>query len=351
MMTSGILALALVLAARDGKIAPELKEIPGDAKKPPTLLCEGTTDLPDGAILKVNLYFGPVIPGEEKTRTLLQVKGGRFSKDFQLFGPRERNLGGTYSIRVAFDPNLQPPALQSLPPIHADAKLEVGDALAREKEHAALRRQLADEIRAVQAVADDVQAGLAASKGKPDPKAWAALTEGWKKRLTAIERRAGALPEYGYLGLFHVVDSGLEQLREIVLNIADSAGKGLGGTVLEGRTVLDRTALQLLGELQPAALPPGEARALVEDARRILRDAPGLSGEALAAARKKYVALTFALDRHVGAAHSELLGALADGGKRLFDALEDGKEADARPVQAELLEKAGKLIEALSDPK
>ncbi len=351
MMTSAVLLIVLAIHGCGDTLAAELKELPGDAKKPPLLVVEGTTDLPDGAILKINLYFGAVRPGEEKARGLVQVKDGKFNKDFQLFGPRERNVAGTYHLRVHFDPNLQPVKLQSLPARQAEARLEVGDSLAREKEHAAIRKQLADEIRAIQAIGGEIQARFAEAKGKPDPKAWAALQEGWKSRVLAIERRVGLVPEYRHLGHFMIADAGLENLRDIVLDLAACGLKGQAAQMEEGRTVLDRAAQALLGELTASSLSPRQLRERVEEARKIVTDAPALPADAVPGARGKFVGLTLSLGQHLGEKHHDLLGAMADAGKRLFDALEEKKADQAKSVQAELLRTTEKLLEGLQDPK
>jgi hypothetical protein len=351
MMTSAILLALACAQGPEVKLSAELKEVPGDAKKAPLFLAEGATDLPDGAILKVGLYIGPVSPGDEAQRGLVQVKDGKFAKDFQIFGPRERALAGTDRLRVAIDPNLQPPKLQSLPPRHVDVKLEVGDGLAREKEHAAVRKQLEGEIRAILAIAGEVQEKFAAAKEKPEVKAWAALTEDWKRRCQEIERRAGLVSEYRHLGYVHIVDSGLEQLREITLNMAGCGARGLAAPMQEGRVVLDRTAQTLLGELNAAALSPLQLRALVEDFRSVLKESTTIPAEGVPAARRKYVALSFSLGRHLGDKHADALGALADGGKRLFDALDEKKTDEAKALQAELLQRTDRLLQALQDPK
>ena len=348
-MTTAI--LLIVLAVQDAKLAAEIKELPGDAKKPPTIVVEGTTDLPDGAILKLNLYFGPVRPGEETARGLVQAKDGKFGKDFHLFGPRERNVAGTYHLRVHFDPNLQPQKLQSLPARQADAKLEVGDTLAREKEHAAIRKQLADDVRAIHAIAGEIQAKFAEAKGKPDPKAWAPLLEGWKGRLTAIEKKAALSPEYRHLGLYAIADAGLENLREIVLNLADCAGKGQAAPLEEGRTVLDRAVQLLIGELTAQSLSPRQLRERVEEVRKVATDAPGLSADALAGARRQYVGLTLSLGQQLGEKHHDVLGAMAEAGRRMFDALEEKKPDAAKAAQADVLKNAEQLLQGIQDPK
>jgi hypothetical protein len=349
MLRSAVL-LAL-FTCQDHKLAAELKELPGDAKKPPTLVVEGTTDLPDGAILKLNVYFGPVRPGEETARGLVQAKDGKYSKDFQLFGPREKNVSGTYHLRVHFDPNLQPAKLQSLPAVQAEAKLEVGDALTREKEHAAIRKRLADDVRAIHAIGGEVQAKFAEAKGKPDPKAWAALQDGWRERILAVEKRAGLTPEYRHLGLYAIADAGLENLREIVLKLAACAARGEAGPLEEGKIILDRAAQLLIGELTAQSLSPRQLRERVEEARKIATDALGLSGDALAGARRQYVALTLSLGQQLGEKHHDTLGAMADAGRRMFDAIEEKKADAAKTAQAEVLRITDPLLQALQDPK
>src|SRR3989442_13268566 len=84
-------------AAETAVIKGELKDVPAQGKTGPLILCEGATNLPDGALINVYLYYDHVREGREIGKDTTPVKGGKFSHDLQPF--LKKNLAGKYIAR------------------------------------------------------------------------------------------------------------------------------------------------------------------------------------------------------------------------------------------------------------
>jgi hypothetical protein len=348
MLNLAFLAALLAPSAQAEKketIAVSLKDHPPSGKAGPGFLCEGTADLPDGARLDILFYFGAIEYGYEIHRHALALSGGKYSHVIHLFP--KKNLGGTYRVRVLFNPFLQQEApLQGLPKQHADATLQVGDEAAVRQDHAAARASLVERIRAIQALGSEVVAHFESSKGKLDKAAWEKLYNGWRDRCLAIEGEAAREISFKLLGLSAIVDAGLENLRNILLEVIRSAANGQEGHVREGRVRLDRTADAYAAKVAPA-VPPEDIKkeflARAAEARAVLKEATGAQGEALAALRKRFVGITLALQKRILTEYQEDLFQIAADGNALFQAVSEKKEA-ARALHEKLDRKLEEMI-------
>ncbi len=345
MLKLACLVSLLIAFAQDGKkekIAATLKEAPPSGKSGPGFLCEGTADLPDGARLDVLFYFGAIEYGFEVQRHALALSGGRFSHVVHLYP--KKNMAGTYRVRILFNPGLQNEAAhQSLPKCHGDATLQVGDEAAVREDHAAVRASLVERIRAIQALGSEVAAQF--EKGKLDRAAWEKLYNGWRDRCLSIEAEAGKEVAYKLLGLTAIVDTGLENLRNILLDVIRSAAAGQAPDVREGKIRLDRTADAYAANVAPKAAPADakkEFLARAAEARQALKEALGAQGAGLDAARRKFVEANLALRKRALTEYVEDLIDIATDANALFQAVSEKKEEAPK-----LHEKADRRLEKL----
>src|SRR5213078_2167402 len=88
-----------------------LRDVPPQGNATPSLVCDGTATLPDGALLNAYLYYGRVNEGREIAKDTTTVKGGKFTQDFAPFSKSKKNLAGKYIVRFRFDPNFQAQAM------------------------------------------------------------------------------------------------------------------------------------------------------------------------------------------------------------------------------------------------
>src|SRR5262245_35400503 len=98
-------------AAQAPEIKGELRDVPPPGNATPSFLCEGTTNLPDGAFLNAYLYYDRVNLGREVAKDTSTVKGGKFVQDFAPFARSKKNLAGKYIARFRFSPEFQAQAI------------------------------------------------------------------------------------------------------------------------------------------------------------------------------------------------------------------------------------------------
>jgi hypothetical protein len=344
-------ALIAVLSAAPQDAPPSIaftvSELPAGPRKGPGFRCEGETTLPDGCRLQINFYFGDIRYGAEIHRGAVLVREGRFSYEAALF-PKELYpkgvLPGIYGVQVLFNPGLQGPPFDTLPRRHADRTIQVGSTPDIVRAQNAVRARLAQEVRAVRALAEEVVERLKASEGKPpDPEGWKKRLEDWRRRCLEIELRAQQDPAVRFLGLSGVADGGLEALRNLLLATASSAAEGQGPHALQGSERLYVESEKLLAALAPRPEDLTRLRAeLASEARDVLRQALGAPNPA--AARRRYVETILLLSRAADPAHHEEILGLAQSGAAFFDAL--GRDpAEARSLLEPLEQRLQALIE------
>ena len=169
------------------QIKGELRNVPPQGNAAPSLLCEGTSTLPDGALLNAYLYYDRVNEGREIAKDTTTVKGGKFTQDFIPFTKSKKNLAGRYIARFRFNPEFQDKAIP-FSTLKVDIVLEHGSPQDVERETKAVREQLVGEIRAFAAMGDEIRAKITELKDKPADE-WKALVKSWVNKSTEIQRR------------------------------------------------------------------------------------------------------------------------------------------------------------------
>ena len=345
MLHVAFLLLSALASQTVPTLAGELKELPSKGKDGPLITCEGTVNLPNGALLRAYLYYGRIYTGKELFTDFATVNNGKFTQDFPVF-PR-KILPGKYIARFSFEPDLQTQAIAGFAFTKIDLTLQVGTAEDFEREAKLVREQLVGEIRGLTAIADQITAKLQELKGKP-PAAWNELMEDWRTRTLEIQKRSDPrrVPEYSILNLDLIADSGMENLCGILLSAARFAAQGQGDVAVEGLTRLRQTAEYSASEIaSPRLSDPGQIVLLIDQARALLREALGHPDAPVLPARRKFVEMNSLLDKSLPEDFHPLILEIGTRGVAFFNALAD-KEAGAKELQAEL----DRSLEKLATP-
>ncbi|HVE38767.1 MAG TPA: hypothetical protein VNM14_02695 [Planctomycetota bacterium] len=338
-------------AAQAPEIKGELRDVPPQGKAAPSFLCEGTTNLPDGALLNAYLYYGQVNQGREIAKDTTTIKGGKFTQDFEPFPKSKKNLAGKYIARFRFDPNFQAQAM-AFATINVDIVLQHGTPQDVERETKAIRDQLVGEIRAYAAMGDEVKAKIQELKDKPAD-AWQALFKSWVEKSSDIQRRNYPLkvPEYRVLNLDQVADGGLENLGGILISAAKHATLGEAETAREGLTRLRQTIDYLVDEIaSPKLTEPGQILALIESARKLVKDALARPDDPVLPARRKFVEMNALLQKSLPEDVQANVLEIGTRAVSFFTALAD-KQANAKELHKELDETFDRLLAALRNRK
>jgi hypothetical protein len=336
MFNVAILLLLSLSAPQDvPTVKAELKDIPAKGAEAPLILCEGSTSLSDGAVLGTYLYYGRIIEGKELFRDFATVKAGKFTQDFPIFP--KRNLPGKYTVRLTYNPGLQVNGVADFAPTRVDVELQIGNADDYEREAKVVRDQLVAEIRGLAALGDQVKAKIKELQGKPAD-AWAPLIAGWHAQTIEIQRRTlpRSVPEYKVLNLDLIADTGMENLCSIFLSAARCAAGGQPGPAVEGLTRLRQTAEYWTGEIaSPKLTDPLQMVALIENARKLLREALANPDAPVLPARRKFVEMNALLDKSVPEDFHPSVLEIGSRSVAYFNALAD-KQAGAKELHAEL---------------
>jgi hypothetical protein len=338
-------------AAPAPEIKGELREVPPQGNAAPSFVCTGTTALPEGALLNAYLYYDRVDEGRELAKDTTTVKGGKFSQDFSPFAKSKKNLAGRYVARFRFSPEFQNQRMD-FAAAKVDIVLQHGTTQEVERETKEIREQLAGEIRAYAAMCDEVKAKIQELKGKPAD-AWQALLKGWSEKSTEIQRRAypGRIPEYRVLNLDQIADAGLENLGNILLSAAKHASVGEAETAREGLTRLRQTTDYLIDEIaSPRLVEPAQILALIESARKLLKDALGRPDDPVLPTRRKFVEMNALLQKSLPEDVQSTVLEIGTRAVSFFNALAD-KQPDVKELHKELEETFERLLAALRRPK
>jgi len=331
-------------------IKAELKDVPAQGKGKPSLLCEGTSNLPDGAYLNAYIYYELLRDGREVAKDTITVKGGKFAHEFNAFN--QSNLPGKYITRLVFNPDFQDQAMPGFKAARVDFPSQFGTPADADREIRKIRQQLAAEIQAFAAMGDEVEARMKEFNGKP-AEAWEAPLKGWREKCTEIQRRSHPMrvPEYRILNLDTVADSGLENLTGILISSAKFATVGRNGDVREGLTRLRQTVEYLIDEVAaPKLTEPAEILQLIASARKLLKDALDRPDDPVLPVRRKFVEMNALLRKSLP---EDFQGAVLDIGARstdFFTALSD-KQPSAKKLHAEVEQAFEKLLASLRRPK
>jgi hypothetical protein len=331
-----VVTLLLALAAQDPlTIKGSLKEIPAEGKAAPALLCEGTANLPNGAVLVAYLYYDKVSEGGELFRDFATVRAGAFTQEYPVFA--KKNFPGKYLARFIYDPELQNLAASDFPRTVVDLTLQIGgpDDVARESK--AFREQLAGEIRSIMAVGQEVKLKLEELKDKP-ASAWEPLIAAWRDETTRIRIRVDPRKtrEYVILRLGSIADDGLEDLEKILLSAARCAAAGKHALCLEGLTRLNQTAEKWIGDISsPRLTDMTQIIALIEEGRALLLKVAESPDQPVLPTRRKFLEMIGLLDRSVPDTFHEVVLGINDRASTFFAAAAD-KSTDLKTAHQDL---------------
>jgi hypothetical protein len=354
-LTASLVATLACQAAQGAAQAPEIKgelrDVPAQGNASPSFLCEGTTNLPDGALLNAYLYYDRVNEGREIAKETTTVKGGKFTQDFTAFPKSKKNLAGRYIARFRFSPEFQAQRMD-FPAAKADIVLQHGTPQDVERETKAVREQLAGEIRTYAAMGDEVKAKIAELKGKPGD-AWQAPVKSWVEKSAEIQRRNYPLkvPEYRVLNLDQVADGGLENLGGILISASKHAAAGEGEVAREGLTRLRQTVDYLVDEIAiPKLTEPGQILALIDSARKLVKDALANPNDPVLPVRRKFVEMNALLQKSLPEEVQSIVLEISTKSVSFFTALAD-KQSDTKELHKELDDTFERLLAALRRPK
>jgi len=294
----------------------------------PGLRCEGTADLPDFSVLSLQVYFGAASRDRELQSRAVTVEKGRFSRELLVFP--ERNLSGTYVLRVGFNPAIQAATVRKAlgsqtGPLRTELHFQLGSRSDFKEERRRISDRLAGEIRATAPLADELARHFEAGGSEKT------LPERLRRALRHVDSGQRAL-EYKALGLEEIAGPGLRRLRDMALRVAQGAEK---------RETLSLATRRYLDRLTPEDALVRAANEL----RTILGEALRSAGDERARARKKFTEGLLALDSRLPRTlHGDLVR-LAAASRAFFDA--DPREAER--LRADLDRELEKLIDDIND--
>ncbi len=356
---AAFLAAAVLQAeAPKHKLEFTAKGVPADEKSgtPPLIMVEGVTDYPDNTRLRVYLHVERIMHSDLRNGDVL-ARGGKFAYDMKLF--RKRNMPGSYTLRVLFNPHLQGNREARKLPLHAETfHFKIGTDEERKKAVREVTERLVGQVNGIYDLAQVMEKEYLRRKGKPfDARSWDVFRRDLLDRSLKIEKEAYHDPDYLVLGLSGVADNEFEGFRDTVIlltkargaMLSDPANKDFAAGARQIRTVLDTRYRRLL-RVAKSRLPGPTleaCQALVRKAWGILDRAPGLSVEALKKAEREYKNGILALHRTVPPRFHEKVIGLTTAARPFFDALASGKNEDARKSLEELKRLLKELEEAL----
>lgn len=341
------LAFLLLTQAAAGEVPvlkAELREIPAPGKGKPTILCEGTTNLPDGAFLQADLYYNVVDEGRAIDKPSITVQGGKFVQEFQPFP--KKIFPGRYIVRLRFNPALQG-AVRGFTDGKSDVAFRVGNEADFNREAAFFRGQLAGELQAVVGLGEELKGKIKVLNGKPASE-WTDLLKGWERRSHEIMQRCDPrrVPEYNVLKIDHPATTGMENLVGILNSAAKYAAGGRSTEALEGITVLRQTAEYLIGEMNaPKLTTAAQVVELIDSARKLLQDAAAKPDQPVLPARRKFLEMNALLQKSLPEDLQPMALEIGGCAARFFTALAD-KEPNVKELHAEL----EKTLEKLAGP-
>ena len=351
MLHVAFLLLALGCQATAGE-APvfkaEAKDVPAQGEGRPTILVEGTTNLPNGARVELYLFYGRLDDGPLVARQSFSVKNGKFSEGLQPY--RAKNFPGKYGLRLSYNPELQDQRFAGFALGSYELPFRFGTEADYEREAKVFRGQLAGELQAMVDMGEEVKTQIDKLAGKPEA-AWAPFMKKWHEKSHEIMKRADphTIQEYNVLAIDHPATSGLENLAGILNSAAKYAAAGRGKEALEGVTVLRQTAQYLIGEMNtPKLHTPGQIVELLEAARKVVQEAVSRPDQPVLPARRKFLEMNALLQKSLPEDLQPHVLEIGKAGAALFSALSD-KEPNVKELHAEL-EKVIERIAALLRP-
>ena len=347
--------LALSCAAQDEK-KPELftvtvREVPGDPK--PLFRCEGTTTLPDRARLQITLWYDTYHPGMHVEDAPVMVKDGKYRHDFTCFATKytafpDRNMAGKYLFRVHFVRGLQRyREHKRIPEFEKRKELTIGTPAEIRRDQRDVKNRLIDQARAVAKMSEEI---FKAAQTHPEefgtPK-WDKRVKEWGRRGLEIEKNARSVPEYRALKIVSLAGD-LEGLRSFIRQLAYFAEQKNRGALRQGRAAIAKSVQDFKRRLAFEQLTREQTLELATTAQEILKSSTELDGEALNAARRRFIEAVMALGSAAPVLpQANRITKLVQSTRPYFAALEKNDEESATELRAGLQGELKGLIEVL----
>ncbi len=221
--------IAILVLAQARKIEGTAQEttVETEGRKRPAIACEGTTDLPEKSRLDARLYYGPLEFGRHLDFRVAEVTDGKFRVVFPTFP--EKNLAGSYSIHVEFNPYLQQQEIQEKLGKHlrlydVEIPLTIGSEADTANDRRRVQVRLGAEIDALREIVGAVSARIGE---KPAAAEWIRITQDWSARIREIELRCVNVPEYRALRIDDLSEQSMEELTACVHHVIRAAGERL----------------------------------------------------------------------------------------------------------------------------
>ncbi|MBI3857524.1 MAG: hypothetical protein HY293_17730 [Planctomycetes bacterium] len=323
-------------------IKAEIKEVPAKGEGRPSVLCEGTVNLPNGAFIQTYLYYGHVNEGKAIERDTATVQGGKFVQEFQPYP--KKIFPGKYIVRMSYNPDLQNQAIPGFTQVIVDVTAQIGSAEDLERETKFFRGKLAGELQAMVALGDELKAKIDELQGKPDAD-WAPLLRAWNEKTLVIQKRCDPrnVPEYNILALDLSATSGMENLSGILNSAAKYAAAGKGKDAREGITVLRQTAEYWVGEMNtPKLTSAAQVVEAIDAAVKMLREALAQPDQPVLPVRRKFLAMNALLQKSLPEDLQPLVLEISTRSSAFFNAFSD-KEPSAKELHARLIDSLEKL--------
>ena len=352
MLTIAFLLLAQAAAAEAPVFKAELQDVAPQGKTGPSVSCEGTTNLPDGALIDASLYFDHIYEGRAVAKSVATAKGGKFTMDFRPFPNSKKNMAGKYIAVFRFNQALQNQAFGGFADGTGKTETQFGTPQEFEAEAAAVRAKLAGEIQALVAIGDQVRAKMKELKGKPAEE-WKPLVDAWVKESVQSQVRAdpARVREYYVLRLDGIATSGMEGLAGTLAASARCAAGGRFEEAHEGLTRLRQTGEYWTSEISsPKLTDPRDVFKLIESARKLLSETLANTDAPPLPARRKFVEMNALLQKSLPEDFQPLILEVGTLAADFFRALSD-KEPNLRELHAKLDKALEKLVAALGFSK
>ena len=349
MLHLAFLFLAQAAAGETPVVKAEVKDVAAKGEGKPSILCEGTTNLPNGVRLEAYLFYDRADEGPVMAREQVSVRDGKFSHELQPY--RKKNFPGKYHLRLVYNSALQAQNFNFADGVF-NFPFRFGNEADFEREAKIYRAQLAGELQAMVALGDELKTQIEKLEGKPAAQ-WDPLLKEWNEKGHEIMKRADPNKnrEYYALNIDHPATTGLENLSGILNSAARYAAAGRGKEALEGVTVLRQTATYLIGEMNaPKLTTAGQVVDLIDAAKKLIQEAMGKPDQPVLPARRKFVEMNALLQKSMP---EDLQGAVLEIGSRasaFFNALAD-KEPNVKELHAELEKSLEKIASPLRPPK
>ena len=350
MLHVAFLLLTQAAAEEAPVLKTEIKDVAAEGDGRPSILCEGTTNLPSGARIEVYLFYGKLDDGPVIARQSFTVKDGKFSHALQPY--KKKNFPGKYGLRLVYNPELQDQRFVGFKMGVFDLPFRFGNDADFEREAKVFRSQLAAELQAMVDLGEELKTQIEKLKGKPASD-WAPLQKKWMEQGHEIMKRADphANQEYNALSIDHPATTGLENLSGILNSAARYAAAGRDKEALEGVTVLRQTAQYLIGEMNvPKLTSAGQVVDVVDAAKKLIRDVMANPDGPLLPRRRKFLEMNQLLQKSLPEDVQPTILEIGKASSAFFHAVED-KDPNVKELHADLEKALEKIAAPLRPPK